>query len=122
MSPLHGPSFAAGHNIILQAFHVQGAGIALVKLFCCWVVASYMFIGLLFVSNTAFNNLGHPLYSTGFNWGRATLGTIPFVAIGAHYGPQGVMIGQALGVVVFGSLAMVAALSVIGNLEKKYSS
>ncbi|WP_237442243.1 MULTISPECIES: MATE family efflux transporter [unclassified Saccharibacter] len=114
--------FAAAHNVILQAFHVQGAGIALVKLFCCWVVASYMFIGLLFVSNTAFNNLGHPLYSTGFNWGRATLGTIPFVAIGAHYGPQGVMIGQALGVVVFGSLAMMTALSVIGNLEKKYGS
>lgn len=114
--------FAACRTVILDIFHVQGTGIALVTLFCYWIVASYMFIGLLFVSNTAFNNLGHPLYSTGFNWGRATLGTIPFVAIGVQYGPQGVMIGQALGVIVFGSLAMVAALSVIRNLEKKYNS
>ncbi len=111
--------FALAQPIILHVFHVEGAGIGLVKLFCSWAVASYMFIGLLFVSNTAFNNLGHPLYSTAFNWGRATLGTIPFVAIGAHYGPQGVMIGQALGVTLIGSLAMVAALTVIRRLEQK---
>ncbi|UMM64023.1 MATE family efflux transporter [Aristophania vespae] len=113
--------FASCHTVILKLFHVQGAGIELVNLFCFGVVASYMFVGLLFVSNTAFNNLGHPLYSTAFNWGRATLGTIPFVTIGAYYGPKGVMIGQALGVVIFGSLAMMAALSVIHNLEKTAS-
>lgn len=110
--------FAACHSLILNIFHVQGAGIELVKLFCFWVVASYMFVGLLFVSNTAFNNLGRPLYSTGFNWARATLGTIPFVAVGAMYGgPRGVMIGQALGVVIVGSLAMLTALSVIKRLD-----
>ncbi|MDF7673266.1 MATE family efflux transporter [Acetobacteraceae bacterium ESL0709] len=110
--------FAICNNLILEIFHVQGVGRGLVKLFCFSVVTSYMFVGLLFVSNTAFNNLNHPLYSTAFNWGRATLGTIPFVTIGATYGPKGVMIGQALGVVIFGSLAMLTAFSVIHSLEK----
>lgn len=113
-------AFALGQNIILSIFHIQGAGIGLVRLFCHWIVASYLFVGLLFVSNTAFNNLGCPLYSTGFNWGRATLGTIPFVMIGAHFGPKGVMIGQALGVTITGGLAMIAALSVIRTLKSRY--
>ncbi|WP_282799967.1 MATE family efflux transporter [Bombella apis] len=108
--------FALGEPLILQIFHVQGTGVELVRLFCHWAVASYMFVGLLFVSNTAFNNLGHPLYSTAFNWSRATVGTIPFIAIGIHYGPKGVMIGQALGVTLIGSLALVAALTVIHRL------
>ncbi|TPW34513.1 multidrug transporter [Oecophyllibacter saccharovorans] len=105
-------------NLILVQFQVQGAGIGLVRLFCDWVVASYMFVGLLFVSNTAFNNLGRPLFSTAFNWGRATLGTIPFVSIGAAYGPKGVMLGQALGVVLVGSAAMLTALGVINSLAR----
>ncbi|WP_237442513.1 MATE family efflux transporter [Saccharibacter sp. 17.LH.SD] len=109
--------FASTQSLILHLFHVQGVGVSLVTLFCHWVVASYAFVGLLFVSNTAFNNLGHPFYSTGFNWARATLGTIPFVTIGATYGPQGVMIGQALGVVMTGSLAMMTAFSVIKKLS-----
>ncbi|WP_077396821.1 MATE family efflux transporter [Bombella intestini] len=111
-------TFALCEPLILHVFHVQGAGIELVRLFCHWAVASYMFVGLLFVSNTAFNNLGHPLYSTAFNWGRATLGTIPFIAVGVHYGPQGVMIGQALGVTLIGSLALIAALTVIHRLSQ----
>ena len=50
----------------------------------------WFFIGLLFVANASFNNLGFPLLSTLFNWGRATLGTMPFALIGARYGgPEG---------------------------------
>ncbi|QDH14369.1 multidrug transporter [Formicincola oecophyllae] len=108
--------FFTMQNLILHLFHVQGIGVMLVRMFCDWVVASYFFVGLLFVSNTAFNNLDCPLYSTGFNWGRATLGTIPFVMVGAHYGPAGVLTGQALGAVMSGSLAMMAALGVIRKL------
>jgi hypothetical protein len=36
-----------------------------------------------------------------FNWGRATLGTIPFVWLGArNSAPQGVLAGQAAGAVI----------------------
>ena len=35
------------------------------------------------VAAAAFNNLGRPGLSTWFNWGKATLGTIPFATAGA---------------------------------------
>ena len=42
--------------------------------------------GAQFVANAAFNNLGRPNLSTWFNWGKATLGTIPFAWYGAGLG------------------------------------
>jgi len=108
---------AAGHSLVIDLFSAQGDGVQIVRLFCCWTVASYFFVGMLFVANSAFNNLGHPLYSTSFNWGRATLGTIPFVAFGRQYGPQGVMIGQALGVTLFGLAAVLVAFRVMKRLK-----
>ncbi|GBR44535.1 Na+ driven multidrug/antimicrobial extrusion protein MatE [Neokomagataea tanensis NBRC 106556] len=114
---------ALGHNLILDIFTVHGIGIEIVRWFCCWLVLSYMFVGLLFVANTAFNNLGHPLYSTGFNWGRATLGTIPLVWVGAHYfGPLGIICGQALGAIIFGTSAILTAFHVIRKLGQTSQS
>jgi Na+-driven multidrug efflux pump len=81
----------------------------MVHAFCSWICASFLFAGALFVANAAFNNLGRPLWSTGFNWARATLGTIPFAWWGAHYGPVQVMAGQGAGLVIFGALAMLTA-------------
>ena len=67
-------------------------------------------VGRLFVANAAFNNLGFPTWSTVFNWGRATVGTVPFVWIGAtQFGADGVIAGQALGAVVFGIGAVIVA-------------
>ena len=69
---------------------------------------AFFFNGIIFVSNAAFNNLGHPFYSTWINWGRNTLGTIPLVALGAAWwGAPGVLIGQAVGGVIFSGLALV---------------
>ena len=93
-------------DLLIDLFRARGEDAALLHLFCNWVVASFLFTGTLFVANTAFNNLGAPLLSTLFNWGRATLGTIPFVLVGAHFGASGVLIGQALGGVPFGILAV----------------
>ena len=63
----------------------------------------WFFIGLLFVANAAFNNLGFPLLSTAFNWGRATLGMIPFAFIGAEMAvPKGALFGVGAGSVAFG--------------------
>jgi hypothetical protein len=70
----------------------------------------------LFVANAAFNNLGHPLWSTGFNWARATVGTIPLAWWGAHYGPVQVLAGQAAGTAVFGVLAMWLAFRLTASL------
>jgi putative MATE family efflux protein len=91
---------------LVRAFSLEGLSAHMVHAFCSWVCASFFFAGALFVANAAFNNLGRPLWSTGFNWARATLGTIPFAWWGAHYGPVAVMAGQGAGLVIFGSLAM----------------
>jgi hypothetical protein len=89
----------------------------MLNLFCTWLAGSFLFTGALFVGNAAFNNLGFPLTSTAFNWGRATLGTIPFVSYGAAYGPQGVQTGQAAGSVVFGLGAALMAFRLVGRIR-----
>jgi len=111
---------ALGQTLIVRAFSAAGTTAVEVRLFCSWLAGSFVFVGCLFVANTAFNNLGYPLLSTGFNWARATLGTIPFVTLGAHYGPTGILIGQALGSVVFGLAAIVVAfhLTRLGHAER----
>ena len=65
------------------------------------------------MSNAAFNNLGRPNLSTWFNWGRATLGTIPFALAGARMaGPEGILIGTAIGSVIFGIASAMTAYKI----------
>lgn len=88
-------------------FHLDGVSRDLVFLFAGPLALMWVFNGVIFVSNAAFNNLGHPFYSTWMNWGRHTLGTLPFVMAGAAlWGAEGVLIGQAAGGVVFGLFAL----------------
>jgi Na+-driven multidrug efflux pump len=107
---------ALAQQLVVRAFFAHGVTAELVHLFCSWLAAGFLFTGALFVANAAFNNLGYPVLSTLFNWGRATLGTIPFVTYGAHFGPVGLLIGQALGSVVFGTLAVITAFRVVDRL------
>lgn len=101
---------------IADLFGARGLARELLYLFCGPLALFFFFNGVLFVANAAFNNMGHPFYSTGLNWGRHTLGTVPFVmAGGALWGAPGVLIGQALGGVVFGGLAAALALRVIAR-------
>jgi Na+-driven multidrug efflux pump len=102
--------------LVVRAFFARGVTAELVHLFCSWLAAGFLFTGALFVANAAFNNLGHPVLSTLFNWGRATLGTIPFVTYGAHFGPAGVLVGQAFGSVIFGTLAVITAFRVVDRV------
>lgn len=91
---------------IAGLFNADGLTLDLVYLFCGPLALAFFFNGVIFVSNASFNNLGHPFYSTWINWGRHTLGTIPLVMLGsALFGAKGVLIGQALGGVIFGLLA-----------------
>jgi putative MATE family efflux protein len=103
-------------GILINAFSLSGDAARMVHAFCSWIAGSFFFMGALFVSNAAFNNLGKPLWSTGFNWARATLGTIPFAWWGAHYGPVQVLIGQAAGAAIFGTLAMLTAFRLTARL------
>jgi putative MATE family efflux protein len=110
---------AATQDLLALAFSSQGVAAQLLHLFCSWIAGSMIFAGGLFVANAAFNNLGRPGLATLLNWGRATLGTIPFVYVGARFGPQGVVVGQALGSVLFGVAAVVIAFIVTEGLHRR---
>ena len=98
---------------IAEAFNASGRTVDLVVYFCTFIAISWAFAGALFVSNAAFNNLGRPNLSTWFNWGRATLGTIPFATAGAWMaGPEGILIGTAIGTVIFGFASAMTAYKI----------
>jgi Na+-driven multidrug efflux pump len=110
--------FLAQDGIVI-AFSAKGMAAELIRLFCTWLAGGFLFTGALYVANAAFNNLGFPLLSTAFNWGRATLGTIPFVTWGAAYGPRGVLFGLAAGSFVFGIAAVLTALRAVGRIGER---
>ena len=102
---------------IVRAFGVSAEGADLIRFFCMYLSWSWIAVGWLFVANAAFNNLGFPTWSTVFNWGRATVGTVPFVWIGAtQFGAAGVIAGQGAGGVAFAIGAVVVCFMVIGKL------
>ncbi|MCV6577362.1 MAG: MATE family efflux transporter [Cohaesibacter sp.] len=104
---------------ILLMFGAEGKTADFVAFFCNWIAASGIFMGFLFVANAAFNNLGYATYSTAFNWGKATLGTIPPVMLGASlYGAKGALAGQAIGAVIFGLAAVLTCFYVIKKAHK----
>ena len=106
--------------LIVAGFDAQGESAHLVTFFGRYGVSAWVFITCLFVANTVFNNLGFPLLSTAFNWGRATLGTIPFATLGAKFGGvEGAMLGVAFGAALFGLSAVATAYYVTSRLAKR---
>jgi putative MATE family efflux protein len=108
---------------IVQIFHLTGQAADGV-IFFCWISGPmWFFLGLLFTANAAFNNLGFPIYSTIFNWGRATLGTIPFAWLGAqYYGYNGALAGIMAGAIIFGLASAIFAMRTIRHIEQKETS
>jgi putative MATE family efflux protein len=99
---------------IADAFQAEGLTRDLVYLFCGPLALLWFFNGVIFVGNAVCNNLGRPFWSTVVNWGRHTVGTIPLALwLGQYWGAAGVLVGQALGGVIFGLLAAWLALLAI---------
>jgi len=99
---------------IADLFGATGVTRELIYLFCGPLCLLFFFNGAIFVANAACNNLGVPFQSTLVNWGRHTIGTVPFALwLGAVWGPGGVLIGQGVGGVLFGMLAVWLALRTI---------
>ena len=101
---------------IAGLFSATGDTRALVYLFCGPLALAFFFNAMIFVSNASFNNLGHPYYSTWVNWGRHTLGTLPLILLfGWWLGAAGVLIGQAVGGVIFGLISMWLVARMMGE-------
>ncbi|WP_373282379.1 MATE family efflux transporter [Pseudovibrio denitrificans] len=105
---------------LVEFFNAEGDSASLVFFFCTFAAAGFLFNAALFVTNAVFNNLGFPIYSMLFNWGRATLGTIPFTIAGAYfYQANGVLAGQAIGGVVFAFLAQYVCWRTIEKIRRE---
>lgn len=102
---------------LVRLFGATGDAAALIALFNYWLAPLFAFMGALFVANAVFNTLDHPHYATLLNWGRATLGTIPFVYAGSLLaGAEGVLAGHMVGGVLFGVLSVWLGSRVLDKL------
>jgi putative MATE family efflux protein len=107
--------------LLLLVFAPPPEAARLIVFFCSYGISAWLFIGMLFVANAAFNNLGFPWLSLLFNWGRATLGTIPFATLGVSLGGvEGGQLGIAGGAAIFGLGALGTAYVVTGRLAKRW--
>jgi len=78
----------------------------------------FIFNGSLFISNAAFNNLKRPLWSSMLNWGKNTIGVLPFVLVGASIGgAPGVLVGQSIGGIFFGVLGLWLAFRLVASYQ-----
>jgi Na+-driven multidrug efflux pump len=56
---------------IADLFNARGVTRDLIFIFCGPLSLAWIFNGIIFVVNAAYNNLGHPFYSTWVNWARS---------------------------------------------------
>ena len=112
---------ALSAGFIVEAFSASEEAAELIRFYCYWLVPAFAFNGTLFIANASFNNLRHPQLAAAFNFGKALLGTIPLVWLGARwYQAPGVMAGEAVAGVVFGYLGFVAVFALVRRLERRH--
>ncbi|MEZ5716784.1 MAG: MATE family efflux transporter, partial [Paracoccaceae bacterium] len=97
---------AAMSGVIADGFGLSPEAAHIVKVFSLYAVGSFFFTGALFVSNSAFNNLGRPFWATVANWLRdgVLIGVLAF-SFGALWGETGVVFAQAAANVLVGTAA-----------------
>jgi putative MATE family efflux protein len=104
---------------LVQLFNATGEAARLIVFFCRWLAPLFAFFGTLFVCNAACNTLGSPHYATALSWGRATLGTVPFVILGSAWGAEGVLAGHMAGGIAFGLAGVVVVRWLLTRLERE---
>lgn len=107
---------------LIRLFHATGETADLLRVYCVYLSPMFAFLGILFVANAALNALGHPHWPTVFNWGRATLGTVPFVTLGSMmYGPAGVIGANLAGASIFALAAAWLCRKLIREKSAKFA-
>lgn len=90
----------------------------LVYLFCSGLSLIFVFNGITFLTNALFNNLGVAYYATLINLVKATLGTIPFVIVGANIaGVEGVLWGLFAGSVFIAVIGLLLAIRLVNKFQ-----
>lgn len=91
---------------VARIFGLTGTGAEVLLAFTTIGVGGFIFVGTLFVSNAAFNNLGQPMRSTLLNWVTHGVLCWPLALwLAGSFGGPGVIYGQALANTVVGLAA-----------------
>ncbi|WP_299878571.1 MATE family efflux transporter [uncultured Sulfitobacter sp.] len=103
---------------IIQIFGLPPQGAEVLRAFTLVGVGGFIFVGALFVSNAAFNNLGKPGRSTLVNWLKDAAVSWPAaVWLAPIFGATGVIYGQALAGALMGTLAALWGWSYVAGLR-----
>jgi len=107
-----------GADWISKLFNLSAEASSLFVFYWTFISWAYVFLGAQYIGNASFNNLGKPVWSTFSNWGRILIGTIPLSWLGARYlGVHGVIIGEAIGTILAGSIALILSRRLIHTLQ-----
>ena len=105
---------------LATAFGLSGGAAAFFLFLCRFATIAWFSVGLMMVANAIFNTLGRAQVATWFSWGRATLGTIPFVWLGARSGSvETATLGAAAAAALFAIAALWIADRYIRQLGRQ---
>ncbi|MEK6205183.1 MAG: MATE family efflux transporter, partial [Amylibacter sp.] len=111
---------AAITPFVINLFGLGDEAAAVIKAFTYVSAGGFVFAGALYVSNASFNNLGRPIYSTGFNWLKDGILMWPLcVLLGGYFGAPGVVYGQGLAWALAGICSTIVGWHFIGNVEAR---
>lgn len=110
----------ASSDLVTDLFGLGPEGASVVQAFVGIAAGGFVFTGALYVANAAFNTLGRPLWSTGFNWARDGFILLPAAwALSRSFGAPGVLYGQAAAGVLVGSVAAWAGWHFVTHLTPR---
>lgn len=105
---------------IADLFAASDTAVQLLEFYFYFLVWAFALNGLLFVANASFNNLGVAYLATLFNYAKVLLGIVPAAWFGARsLGASGVLLGEALGMALWGLLGILTALWWVKTLQQR---
>lgn len=108
-------------DLITATFAASELSAELIGFYLSFLVWAFALNGLLFVANASFNNLGRPLFATAFNYAKVLLGIVPAAwLLSGEFGARGVMLGEAVGMSIYGVLGLLSALWLVRVRQRVY--
>lgn len=105
-------------SIVPDVFQLAGPGAEIARLFLTISSLGFVFLGGLFVASAAFNTLGRPLWSTGFNWLRDAVLLLPLILLlTGEIGATGAIWAQLVATVLAGTVAVIAGWLFVVSLK-----
>lgn len=105
---------------MVELFNAKNHTAEIIRIFCQYIPVTFIFTGITFIAMVFLNNLGYAKYATLLNIGKMTLGTIPFVSLGAYYyQAPGILYGQAAGTVFFGVIALLLTCKMLNISQQE---